>query len=122
MAYRLKIADSIEFPVALKVRNGSAIEEHKFHLTAERLSADQAADLFRSDTERGDQTLREFLHERLQGWRGQKLVVDEADQPAAFDAQALDALLSLPGAAVVIYTDYLRELGASSGNEARRKN
>lgn len=122
MKYRLKIADQIEFPVALKVRNGGVVEEHKFHLTADRIDTEQAAALFKPDTARGDQTLREFLQEKLTGWRGQKLVVDDKDQPAPFDAEALDNLLSLPGVAAVVYTDYLREISASSGAEGRRKN
>lgn len=122
MKFRLNIADDIEFPVTIKVRNGGSVEDHKFHLTAARIDSDAAADLFSNDTEAGAQPLRDFLASKVKGWRGQKLVIGEDDKPAAFDAEAFGALLTIPGAAVVIYTDYLREIAASSGAEGRRKN
>lgn len=122
MKFRLKIADQIEFPVTLKVRNGAAVEEHKFHVSAERIDSHQAAALFRPGSEQGEQPLSEFLQSRLKGWRGQRLVVDESDQPAEFSADSLDQMLRIPGCAAVIYSDYLREIAASSGAEGRRKN
>lgn len=122
MKYRLKIADIIEFPVLLKVRNGANVEEHKFHLSAARIDSAQATELFRPGSENGSQTLREFLLGHVKGWRGQKLVIDESEQPAEFDTDAFSALLSLPGAAAVIYGEYLKEIAASSGAEGRRKN
>lgn len=122
MKYRLKIADVIEFPVTLKVRNGAAVEDHKFHISAKRIDSDQAAELFKPGSEQGEQSLGEFLTSHLKGWRGQKLVEDEAGQPAEFSHDALAALLQLPGAGAVIYGEYLKEIAASSGVEGRRKN
>lgn len=122
MKYRLKIADVIEFPVALKVRNGATVEDHKFHLSAQRITSDDAAELFKTGGERGEQTLGDFLAEKLTGWRGQKLVVDEDDKPAEFAPESLAALLGLPGVAAVIYGEYLKEIAASTGAEGRRKN
>lgn len=122
MKFRLILADTIEFPVTLKVRNGGSVEDHKFHLTAARIDTDAAADLFTPGTEAGDKPLREFLSEKISGWRGQKLVVDESNKPAEFSQEAFAELVRVPGAAVVIYTDYLREIAASSGAEGRRKN
>lgn len=122
MKFRLNIADDVEFPVTLKVRNGGSMEDHRFHLTADRIDSDAAADLFTPDSESGAQPLRDFLKGKVKGWRGQKLVLGEDDKPAPFDAEAFGAMLTIPGAAVVIYTDYLREIAASSGTEGRRKN
>lgn len=122
MKFRLKISDQIEFPVSIKVRDGGSLEEHKFHISAQRISADEAVDLFTPGSEQGEQTLNDFLLKKLTGWRGQKLVIGEDDKPAPFDPESLAALLSLPGVAAVIYADYLREISASSGAEGRRKN
>lgn len=122
MKYRLKIADVIEFPVAIKVRNGGVLEEHKFHISAQRMSAEDAAQLFAEGSEQGQQPLNDFLTEKLTGWRGQKLVIGEDDKPAEFDAESLAALLSLPGASAAIYADYLREIAVVSSAEGRRKN
>lgn len=122
MKYRLKIADEIEFPTTLKVRNGGAVEEHKFHLSAKRISAEEAASLFQEGSDQAEQTINEFLADKLTGWRGQKLVIGDDDKPADFNPESLAALLSLPAASPVIYTDYLREISASSGAEGRRKN
>ena len=65
----------------------------------------------------------EFLTENLTGWRGQKLVVDdETNTPAEFGPDALAAMLGVAGVAGVVYMAYLKELAASDGSEARRKN
>jgi hypothetical protein len=122
MKFRLKIADTIEFPVTIAVRDGAVIKEHKFHIIADRLNAEQIDALERPGSEEGKQQIREVLHQRFRGWRDQKLVFGEDDQPAEFGPDALDAILSIPLAAAVLYSEYMQEMFATNGNEGRRKN
>lgn len=123
MGFKVAIGTDIEVPVHIKVRNGGKLSEFKFHVTGQRLSADEARDKLSGDGDNAETTVTEFLTEHLTGWRDQKLVVDEDTGAAApFSADALQAMLSVAGVAGVIYLAYLKELAASDGAEGRRKN
>ncbi len=120
MNFKFSIGNHIEVPVHLKLRDGQTVREFKFHVTGKRLSAQEAREKLDADSEA---TVGEFLSENLIGWRGQTLVIDEATgAPVDFSAEALAALLNVAGVAGVIYLSYLKELAASDGTEARRKN
>lgn len=121
MGFKLKICDEIEVPIHLKLRNGGRLDEFKFHITAKRLSADEARDKLTGEGEGADGTVNDFLLEHVIWWRDQKLVLDEDDQPAAFSKEAFSAMLGVAGVAGHIYLTYLNEL-AAAGPEARRKN
>ncbi len=122
MKYRLKIADVIEFPVEMTLRNGAELETHKFFVTAKRISALEDADLTNPDSSKGDVLIADFLREKVVGWRDQDLVVGEDDKPSEFNADAMAAMLSLPAAENVIFAAYLREIRVSLSPEGRRKN
>lgn len=122
MAFKLKIGNFIEVPVHLRVRDGGQTKDFKFQVTGKRLSAEEARSKLSGEGDTANETVGEFLKANLTDWRGQTLVLDEADQPAAFGPEALDTLLSVAGAAGVIYVAYLKELAVSDGAEARRKN
>jgi len=122
LAYKLKIGNFIEVPIHLRVRDGGQTKDFKFHVTGKRLSAEEARTKLSGEGDVANETVGEFLKANLTDWRGQTLVVDEADQPAAFAPAALEALLGVAGAAGVIYVAYLKELAVSDGSEARRKN
>lgn len=122
MAFKLIIGNSIEVPVHLKIRDGDTLREFRFHVTGKRLSAEEARQKLSGELDEGA-TVGEFLTQHLTGWRGQKLVVDEdSGTPAPFSPEALTAMLDVAGAAGIIYLAYLKELAASDGAEARRKN
>lgn len=123
MGFKLAIGTDIEVPVHLKLRDGGRLVDHKFHVTGKRLDAEEARQKLSGEGESADTTITEFLTEHLIGWRDQKLVREEdTDKPAAFGPEALAALLSVAGAAGVIYTNYLQGLAAADGAEGRRKN
>lgn len=123
MGFKLAIGTTIEVPVHLKIRDAGQVREYKFHVTGQRLSAEEARDKLSGEGPQMTATVGEFLTENLTGWRDQKLVVDEDTGAAApFGPEALAAMLSVAGVAGVIYLAYLRELAASDGAEGRRKN
>jgi hypothetical protein len=64
----------------------------------------------------------DFLKEQLTGWRGQTLVLDESDQPAAYSLEALAQVQSVPGASNTIYQAYLAAVLVTDGAQGVRKN
>jgi hypothetical protein len=109
MAFRLVVADVVDFPVKFTVNDGGASKPFAINLQAKRLPQDA----FRRLAEGGsDATVGEFLAEHVTGWRGQKLVVDDAGQPADFSPEAFACLLSLVGVAGLAFAAYLEACGA----------
>lgn len=108
MAFKLVVADVVEFPVRLTVTDGATPRQFSFTIQGKRTKTDQLDALVRNDT----MSVPEFLRERLTGWRGQTLVVDDAGQPAAFGPEALDIMLSLPGAANAVLATYFEACSA----------
>lgn len=99
MAYRLAIADTIVVPIRFTYQS----KEYAFELHAKRESQDAVAGAIREDG-----TVTAFLRERVSGWKGQTLVIDnETDKPADFSAEAFDALLSVHGLPQAAFTAYL---------------
>lgn len=115
MAFKLAIADNIDFPVQLDIADLGKRKTFKFHLQARRLSSDQARELVQGEGAYAGVTVDEFLRSHIIGWREQRLVLDEAGQPAAFGADAFDAMLAVTAVSSVIYGAYLNALNAEGG-------
>lgn len=122
MAFKLAIGNIIDFPVHLKVRDGGTVKDFKFSLLAKRIDAAQAKELMTAGTALGDQSIDDFLKEHVTNWRGQALVLDEADNPAAYSLEALAQVQSIPGASNTMYQAYLVAVLASDGAQGARKN
>jgi len=122
MAFKLAIGNIIDFPVHIRARDGASIKDFRFNLQAERISADQARDLFSESGQFGNQTIDEFLRQRLTGWRNQTFVLSEDDTPAPFGPDALAAMLGAPGVSMTLYMTYLQAVIASDGSKGVQKN
>lgn len=122
MAYKLAIGNVFEFRVQAAIKDGRT--EHKLdaHFTADRLTAQEGADLLNGRGEAADATINDFLLEHISGWRGQKLVLEDDGQPAEFSRDALDVMLSVAGLGMAIYMAYIKALAAADTSEGRRKN
>lgn len=109
MVYKLAIAPVVEFEVKLGFTDGAAQREAKFTLLGNRIDEPE---LRRMRSAEGlKKTTIDVLLDQLTGWREQTLVQDDAGQPAAFSADALRCLLTLPNAANVIFDAYIRAIG-----------
>lgn len=117
MAFKLAIANVVEIPVRFKVQDGGTTKTHAFTLIGDRLDQQQVRDLAKDD----ETTVKELLMQRLTGWRAQRLVLDDSDQPAPFSPEALECLLSLPGMEMVAYRGYLQALAVADTSEGREK-
>jgi hypothetical protein len=120
--FQLAIGNQFEIPVHLNVRDGSDTKPFKFHVTCNRLDAEQARKALTGEGDAAGLTVQEFLQTNLLGWRGQRLVLNDDGTPADFSVEALDALLSISGASAVLYQGYITALAAANGAEGQRKN
>jgi len=120
--YKLAVDDSVEFPVNADIMSGRVKKNFFFHLTARRMSSDEIRATFGPDAENPNQPVNDFLRERITGWRGQQLVLDEGGKPVEFSEEAFNAMLGVGGLGVLIFTAYGRAMVASDGDAGRRKN
>ena len=112
MAYKLSVANKVVVPIKLAVDSDGKEHTYSFDLNCKRLTAEEIS----ARLERKEMRIADFLREVVTGWRGQTLVVDDADNPAEFSDAAFDVMLSLPGAAMLFYTRYVKEAGAKEKN------
>lgn len=105
--FKLVISDTVEFSVKFAVNDGGKTRHFSFGLTGNRLSQEEI------DRRRGDEsTINDLLEANLTGWRGQALVLDGDDKPAAFSIDALRAMLAVRGVPHVIVAAYLEACDA----------
>lgn len=112
MAFKLAIGDSVEVPVSFSVKDAGQAKNFKFTLFCKRLPADEVSNVLQSK----DTLIKEFLTEVVNGWEGQKLVLNDDGAPAAFSEEAFGLMLSVAGLPVVALNAYLKECGAKSKN------
>jgi hypothetical protein len=95
MSFRLKIGKVIDIDVSFEVREGQQYQAHKVGLVLKRLDATQFDALMQRAR---DGAVDDFalLGEMIVAWR-QDLVVDDADQPVAYSAEALECLCGVLG-------------------------
>jgi len=114
MAKKYKIAVSNTVPVVVKAtiadEHGKLVN-HKFTLTCERRDAEQMKDVVA-----GSFNARDFMKEVTTGWEGQRLVLEEDGSPAAFEPDALEALLNIGGLAMVAFIAYGKDSAAQAKN------
>lgn len=119
MAYKLTIGDVIEVAVKGSVQDGADKVSFAFTLRAKRLNTAQFREAFGPES----QVLsRDFLLANVSGWRGQRLVLDDEGQPAAFSPEALDCLLSVVGMETICVNAYRDALIASHTPAGRAGN
>lgn len=119
MTYKLIVSDTVEFPVKLSVNDAGVKKEFSLRLAAKRLTQDEVSSTFADSP---DLSTADFLRRHVSGWREQRLVVDEGGQAAPFSAEAFEVLLSLFGAAAVIFSAYMEALAQAAGVGGRAKN
>lgn len=107
MAFKLVIGNKILVKVkgAYTDENGHQ-RSFEFQLEQDRISQDE---LRAAITDKGEDA-GAFIRRTTHGWRGQTLVLTEEGAPAAFNAEALDALLSVSGMAGYCWQAYLAQV------------
>ena len=102
MAYKLVIDNKITTKVKGYYRDEKGVSRpFNFELSQDRVSQDELKEIV---TDGG--STPDFIRRVTRGWKGQRLVLTEDDQPAEFCAEALDVLLSISGMATYCYQAY----------------
>jgi len=110
--FRLSIANTVGVLVKGKYHDENGAEQpFEFTLFCDRLSNEEMLALPSRYA-----TAFDFLRAHAKGWKDQQLVVDEANQPAAFSPEALDVLLSMTGMAAACYQAYRVQATATLKN------
>ena len=119
MAYKLTIADVIDLSIKFTLNDAGKTAVHSFALLAQRMTQDE----LRATLKDGDLPTRDLLHQRVIGWRGQRLVVDEgSNAPADFNAESFDCLLSLVGMESIVLSAYLKAVVLADSQAEKAKN
>ena len=112
MAYKLVIDNKIITKVKGFYRDAKGVaRSFAFELEQDRVNQDELKELV---TDGG--STPDFIRRVTHGWKGQRLVLDDHDQPAEFCAEALDVLLSVSGMATYCYQAYVAQVLVTEKN------
>lgn len=110
--YKVVVSDTVIVQVSGSTKDGAGrAVPFKFSLVCKRKGADELKDAL----ENGALT-KEVLREVTVDWRDQRLVLEQDDSPAPFNADSFDALLDIAGMATVCFNKYYKENGAAEKN------
>lgn len=105
--FKIAVSNVVVLPIKFTMKDGTTNKLFAFTLTAARKTQEEIE-------EHPEQTIKEFLLENVTDWQGQRLVLLENNEPAAFSREALDYMLKQPGLLSIVWAAYGRE---SAGKE-----
>lgn len=112
MALKLVISNKINTKVKGYYRDEKGVARpFNFELDQDRISQEELKELV---TDGG--STPDFIRRVTHGWKGQRLVLEDNDQPAEFSAEALDMLLSVSGMATYCYQAYVAQVLVTEKN------
>lgn len=109
--YKLAIEDTVRVPVKFETNNGGKGKAFNFYVVCERLPQDELSKTIESDS-----TIKEVLKRITTGWENQNFVLEADNKPADFNEDSFDKMLSMGAVAFVIWSSYLKEVGAKTKN------
>jgi hypothetical protein len=110
--YKVVISNTVIVPVSGHTKDGAGRQvPFRFSLICTRKGADELKD----QLDNGALT-KDVLREVTTDWRDQRLVLEQDDTPAVFNADAFDALLDIAGMATLCFNRYYKENGAAEKN------
>ena len=108
----LAISNTSEISVKFTLKEGSVNKLFAFTFTAVRLDQDEISE--RMDDR--NKKVKDFMADVITGWSGQRLVLEDNGEPAAFSAEALAMMLNVMGVAGILFAAYLKDCGAKEKN------
>ena len=112
MAYKLVIDNKITTKVKGFYRDEKGVSRpFSFDLSQDRVTQEELKELVSDGGSTPD-----FIRRVTHGWKGQRLVLDDNDQPAEFCAEALDVLLSVSGMGSYCYQAYVSQVLVTEKN------
>lgn len=124
MTYKLAISDSVHFQIKLSLNDSGVKRDFSVWLEANRVSVET---LQANIEEHGEMKVVDFqrkvCRDNITGWRDQRLVLmEDGRESAPFSPEALDLMLSVPGAVQVTHGAYLEAITAAAAPVGRLKN
>lgn len=119
MTFSLVNGDVMNVPIKLTLNGSNGPSAFAFTLQMRRLSRLEYVDTFSAESE---VLSRDFLLDVTQGWRGQRLVVDDSGQPAPYSREAMAYLLDVVGVEGVCLKAYLEAYAQADTAAGRAKN
>lgn len=110
--FRLAIEDTVEVPVKFTLKSKGINKAFSFTFDAKRLAQDEIS----TRLEDKEKKVKDFMGDLVTGWAGQRLVLNEAGEPADFSEDALEVMLNAPGVASILFNAYLKDCGATAKN------
>lgn len=113
MKFKLAIDDLVGVQVKGKCFGQDGKERaFSFILVCDRLSEQEMSQVLADK----QQTFGQFFNVHARGWQGQDLVVGEDGNPAPYDTDALEALMSVRGMSQLCFASYLEQARAIAKN------
>lgn len=112
--FKTAIGDIVQVPVKFTQKDGAQTRQFAFTLTGKKANWED----FR-DAHEGEPMLdviRTYLKENVTDWSGQRYVLLENNEPAAFGEEAFDYLLKQPGILGIVFKAYTTECGGKEKN------
>jgi hypothetical protein len=111
--FKLAIKDTVQVKVKFTIKDKGVDRLFAFTLDCTRLAQDVVSERL-SDK---DKTVMDFMRDLITGWdTSQRLVLLPDDTPAPWSPEAVDAMLDVSGVGHVIFTAYLKDVGATTKN------
>lgn len=109
MSFKIAIGNTVQVPVKFTLKDGAVNKLFALTLTATRKTPEEI-------DEQPELTIKDFLLDNITGWSGQRLVLQDNDEPAAFSRDALEYMLKQPGLLGIVWAAYQRECGGKEKN------
>lgn len=108
----LAISNTSEISVKFTLKEGSVNKLFAFSFTAIRLDQDEITERI----EEKNKKVKDFMAEVITGWSGQRMVLEDNGEPAAFSQEALAMMLNVMGVGSILFNAYMKDCGAKEKN------
>ena len=109
MKFKTAVGNIVQFPVKLSLRDGLVDKVFPLTLTATRKTQEEIE-------ETPELSVKDFLLDVVSDWQGQRLVLLDNNEPAAFSREALDYMLKQPGVLGVVWGAYQKHTASKEKN------
>ncbi len=109
MKFKTAVGNIVQIPVKLTLRDGTVDKLFAFSLTATRKTQAEIE-------ETPELSVKDFLLDNTTDWSGQRLVLLENNEPAAYSREAFDYMLGQPGVLGVVWGAYQKHTASKEKN------
>ena len=109
MSFKIAVGNVVQVPVKFTLRDGSVDKLFSFSLTATRRTPEEVE-------AQPELSVKDFLLDNVTDWSGQRLVLQDNNEPAPFSREAFEFMLKQPGIVGLVWAAYQRQAGSKEKN------